>query len=40
MQQLHERVAFKPINVGKLAQKEKQQAMDSLTFLVEKNVEE
>jgi Reverse transcriptase (RNA-dependent DNA polymerase) len=37
MQQLHERVAFKPINVGKLTQQEKQRAMDSLIFLVEKS---
>jgi hypothetical protein len=35
MRELHERVAFKPINVGKLAQQEKQQAMDSLILLVE-----
>jgi hypothetical protein len=37
MRQLHDRIVFKPINVSELTQQEKQQAMDSLIFLVQKD---
>jgi Reverse transcriptase (RNA-dependent DNA polymerase) len=37
MQQFHERVVFKPVNVGELTQQERRRAMDSLIFLVEKS---
>jgi hypothetical protein len=37
MQELHERVVFKPLNVGELTQQERRRAMDSLIFLVGKS---
>ena len=37
MQQLHERMVFKPINISELTQQEKKRAMESLIFLVQKN---
>ena len=36
MKQLHDRVVFTPIDVSQLTQKEKDEAMESLMFLVEK----
>ena len=37
MQQLHERMVFKPINISELTQQEKKRAMESLIFLVQKS---
>jgi hypothetical protein len=37
MRQLHDRIVFKPFNVSELTQQEKQRAMDSLIFLVQKD---
>jgi hypothetical protein len=36
MQQLHERVVYKPVNVSELTQVEKRRSMESLIFLIEK----
>jgi hypothetical protein len=36
MKQLHDRQAFKPVNISTLSQEEKRRALDSLIFLVEK----
>jgi hypothetical protein len=36
IQQLHDRVVFRPIHVNDLSQQEKNRAMESLVFLVEK----
>ena len=36
MKQLHDRTVFKPIDVSKLTQQEKQRSLESLIFLVEK----
>ena len=36
MKQLHDRMVFKPIDVSKLTQQEKQRSLESLIFLVEK----
>ncbi|KAI2512474.1 Reverse transcriptase (RNA-dependent DNA polymerase) [Fragilaria crotonensis] len=36
MKQLHERVVFKPIKIAELTEQERQRAMESLIFLVEK----
>lgn len=40
MEQMHQRIAFKPIDPSKLTSSERKKAMNSLIFLQEKSLEE